>query len=307
MASNHPAMFAPGSCSEAQRVRENPCAGAEATAATMKLRTRTMTTTLQTALMKAAAVKVFISKARIARGMATFQDARKALLAETRRKVATAVGEDTLIIQAVTTLDQLERAANGLVKKGREWYAAYDPETEKATKDHDAFLAASTEDKRSKETMGGSLTAEDKATMDGYLATLRTLTAERDALAAYVEAKMQAHCPNLSLLAGSRIAAQLLSHAGSLQRLATVPSSTLQLYGAETALFRHLKDRSHKAPKYGILFNHPLVQKTGPRERGKAARGLADKLSLCARLDLFKGELKAQEYKQLLAKKFTDW
>ncbi len=277
----------------------------------MKLTVQTKLTMKVTTLRKTqtttASVKVFIREARIATGMATFQEARKALLTETRRKVSAAVGEDTLIIQAVTTLDQLERAANGLVKKGREWYAAYDPETEKAAKEHDAFLAASKDGTRPKETMGGTLTAADKAAMDSYLDTLRTLTAERDALAAYVEEKMKVHCPNMTLLAGSRIAAQLLSHAGSLQRLATVPSSTMQLYGAETALFRHLKDRSHKAPKYGVLFNHPLVQKVNPRERGKAARSLADKLSLCARLDFFKGELKAAEYKRLLAEKFTDW
>ena len=246
--------------------------------------------------------------------MTKFSDEREKLLAEAKRHVATSVTDDTLIIQAVTSLEQLEQATNSLVKKAREWYGVLSPEPERAVKDHEKFLNMVA--MRSKEElaaefgaeMGGTLSPEDEAAIMDYLTAVRALYAERQRILIYLERKMKAHCPNVTSLAGATIGAKLLSHAGSLDRLATVPSSTLQLFGAETALFRHLRDkRKHRSPKYGVIFNHPLIQKLPQQERGKAARNLADKLSLCAKLDRFKGEFKAEEYKKALAAKFTEW
>jgi len=233
---------------------------------------------------------------------------RKRLLGETRRQVAAAADRDQLIIQTVTTLEQLDHALNRLAKKAREWYALGNPEYERAAKDHETFVREAATKEPRPDSMGGELSAEDKEAIKTLLDALAGLYDEKARLESYLEGLMRANCPNLSGLAGSRIGAQLLSHAGSLRRLATVPSSTVQLYGAETALFRHLRDkRKHRSPKYGLIFNHPLVQKVAQRDRGKAARALADKLSLCAKLDLFKGELKAPEYKRALAAKFTEW
>lgn len=241
---------------------------------------------------------------------------RKRLLEETRQQVAAAVDDDQLIIQAVTMLEQLEHATNSLAKKAREWYGLFLPELDKAVKDHERFLelaATKTRSELLKElgrstTMGAALAPEDEDAITEMIATIRGLYKERERLVAYLDAKLAARCPNLRELAGTTIAAKLLSHAGSLERLTTVPSSTIQLYGAETALFRHLRNkRKHRSPKYGLLFNHPLVQKVAQRDRGKAARALADKLSLCAKLDRFKGERKAAEYRKALAAKFTEW
>jgi len=243
------------------------------------------------------------------------QDVRKRLIAETRTKIAASVNDDQLIVQTVTTLDQLEQAANSLTKKAREWYGLYCPEAERAMKKHEEFVEKAAAKSRDqllseldlKETMGGMLSMNDVEILLAHLTLLNNLYKQKTALEAYLETLMQRRCPNITLLAGSKIGAQLLSHAGSLQRLASVPSGTLQLFGAETALFRHLKDKWHKAPKYGVLFNHPLIQKVPVAERGKAARSLADKLSICAKLDFFGGELKAPEYKQQLADKFGAW
>ena len=85
-------------------------------------------------------------------------------------------------------------------------------------------------------------------------------------------------------------------------RLALLPASTIQLLGAEKALFRHLKTGA-RSPKYGILFEHQIIQKAQRKNRGKAARMLADKLSLCARLDFFKGEFKADQYEKEIEEK----
>ena len=246
--------------------------------------------------------------------MTKFSDERKALLAAAKQQVAASVGEDNLIIQAVTALEQLEQASNSLVKKAREWYGLLNPEFERSVKDHETFLtlvATKTKEELLKEfpaAMGATLAPADEAAIKTYLATIHTLYAEREKILTYLEEKMTLRCPNVTALAGVTIGAKLLSHAGSLERLATVPSGTLQLFGAETALFRHLRDkRKHRSPKYGVIFNHPLVQKVGQQERGKAARSLADKLSMAAKLDYFKGEFKADEYKRQLAAKFTEW
>jgi len=236
----------------------------------------------------------------------TFAELRQQLIAETKAKVASSVNDDHYLIQASTGLDQLEQAIHRLVKKAREWYGLLNPEGEHALADHACFVEQA--DINAQGAMGATFADEDKRALRSLLDTIKALYAEQKRLSDYLEKKMQAHCPNITALAGPRIGAQLLAHAGSLERLATVPSSTLQLYGAETALFRHLRDkRRHRSPKYGILFNHPLIQHVTQPEKGKAARALADKLSLCARLDHFKGENKAAAYKAQLVQKFGEW
>ncbi|RME31004.1 NOP58 family protein, partial [Candidatus Woesearchaeota archaeon] len=212
--------------------------------------------------------------------------------------------DDQLIIQAVTTLEQIEHVANRLVKKAREWYSLHNPEFEHDIEDHEAFIAKARTQARG--VMGGSLSKEDKQAIDELITSVEALYNERERLRAYIAKKMEAVCPNTTALAGPIIGAKLLSHAGSLDRLASVPSSTLQLFGAERALFRHLRNKRHKAPKYGIIFNHPLVQRAG-KERGKAARALADKLSLCAKVDRFKGAACAEKFISQLEKRFGTW
>ncbi len=117
----------------------------------------------------------------------------------------------------------------------------------------------------------------------------------------YLEKIMKKYCPNILELAGVTIGAKLIELARGLKRLALLPASTVQLLGAEKALFRHLKTGS-RSPKHGIIFQHPLIQHAKKNERGKKARQLADKLSLCARLDFFKGDFKAKEYREMLEK-----
>lgn len=240
--------------------------------------------------------------------MGNFDETRKRLLAQTKSKVAASVTDEQLIIQAVTSLQQLEQATNRLVKKAREWYGLLDPEFERSVQEHVDFLDQALSGRATATAMGGTLSEADAEAILTFLRQAKLLYEEKERLGAYVEAKMRGCCPNMTILAGSRIGAELLSHAGSLQRLATMPSGTLQLLGAEMALFRHLKDkRRHRSPKYGLIFKHPLVQKVSAKERGKAARSLADKLSICARIDLFKGETQAEAYKEALAKRFGEW
>ena len=112
---------------------------------------------------------------------------------------------------------------------------------------------------------------------------------ERDAIAATIERVAPAVAPNLAEMAGPELAARLIALAGGLESLAKKPSGTVQVLGAEDALFAHLSGRA-PSPKHGIIYTHEYVRGTRPEDRGSAARALAGKLTLAARADHYAGE-----------------
>jgi len=111
---------------------------------------------------------------------------------------------------------------------------------------------------------------------------------------------MQAYCPSTLGVAGAQIGAKLISKAGSLEKLALMPSSTIQILGAEKALFQSKKKRSRKTPKYGYLYNHPTVRSTKAANKGKMARVIAGKIAIAAKRDFFKGKDISKDLKQEL-------
>jgi len=117
-----------------------------------------------------------------------------------------------------------------------------------------------------------------------------------------IEELMKECCPNLLAIAGKSVGAKLLKRAGSLKRLASMPSSTIQLLGAEKALFRHLK-KGTKPPKYGYLYQHELVQKAKKNKKGKVSRILGEVISLAVRIDYFSNRKAEKELKEILEKK----
>lgn len=126
--------------------------------------------------------------------------------------------------------------------------------------------------------------------LSGLLETLESMQDELDRLEGTVTRQARAVAPNLSQLAGPLLAARLIAVAGSLEEIARMPSSTLQLLGAEGALFAHLRGEA-TSPKHGLIFMHPAVRSAPPSERGAIARTLAGKLSIAARIDHYRGEL----------------
>jgi nucleolar protein 56 len=127
------------------------------------------------------------------------------------------------------------------------------------------------------------------------------LADERDELRAFVEEQAPVVAPNLSLLAGPMLAARLISQAGGLGKLAKQPSGTLQVLGAEDSLFAHLKGRA-PSPKHGVIYAHEYVRGTNPDKRGAAARTLAGKLSIAARVDHYSGDRKPELQTELDAR-----
>jgi len=119
----------------------------------------------------------------------------------------------------------------------------------------------------------------------------------------YLERKMTELCPNMTAVAGYLIGAKLLAYAGSTKRLAELPSSTIQLLGAEKALFRHIT-RNSLPPKYGVLHEHPMIARARKQDHGKVARLLADKISIASRVDYFKGAFIGDKLKEEIEKRF---
>ena len=120
----------------------------------------------------------------------------------------------------------------------------------------------------------------------------------------YLTKIMEEFCPNITAISGALIGAKLIGYAGSLKRLALLPASTVQLLGAEKAFFRFLKDKGSRPPKYGVLFQHGLVAKVKKPERAKLVRMIADKVSIAAKVDYFKGKFVGDKLRKEIEEKF---
>jgi nucleolar protein 56 len=136
------------------------------------------------------------------------------------------------------------------------------------------------------DSIGSEIEPEDLASVRTLASALKVSMESRTKTERYVELRMKEVAPNISAVAGPVLGARLIMQAGSLRRLASMPSGTIQLLGAEKAMFRHLKEGS-KPPKHGILFQHPMVHLSPPWQRGAIARALASKLCLAARADTY--------------------
>ncbi|MCK4521945.1 MAG: hypothetical protein KAU20_05190 [Nanoarchaeota archaeon] len=234
-----------------------------------------------------------------------FIDFYKKNLEETKRKIKASVTDDLLIVQIINNIDDLNKIINILAKDLREWYSYYNPEFSKEIQDHARFveLILSGKDKKIKQSMGAELSKEDLKPIFNLAKKIKDVFEFRDEQEICLEKMMKKVMPNATAVAGSVIGARLLQHAGSLKRLIMLPSSTVQLLGAEKALFRHIKSGS-KCPKYGVLHEHPLIMKANRKDHGKIARALADKISIAARVDYFKGKFIGDELIKGLEERF---
>jgi len=202
-------------------------------------------------------------------------------LAQTIKDIESAITRDNIIIQTVHTVDETSKCINRLTVCLRERYGLYAPLTAKLREED--FLKR-VEEMR-KEEMGISLTKEDLDSVKQIITEVKNLQKFNDNQTNYLEKLMKEICPNLLAAATELIGARLIDFAGSLKRLAELPSSTIQVLGAEKALFRHLKSKAN-APKFGIIFAHPDI--TSAENKGKAARHLSAKISLAVKMDYFK-------------------
>lgn len=216
---------------------------------------------------------------------------------------------DTMIIQAVSLLDDLDKELNNYIMRCREWYGWHFPELSKIIPDHLTYVrtililgmknSAATTDlseviedeeiqSKVKEyaeiSMGSDIADEDLENIKFLCQNIIELTEYRAQLYEYLRNRMMTIAPNLTILVGELVGARLISHAGSLMNLAKHPASTVQILGAEKALFRALKTK-HDTPKYGLIYHAQLVGQSNTQMKGKMSRMLAAKASLATRVD----------------------
>ncbi|KAJ7367829.1 Nop-domain-containing protein [Mycena albidolilacea] len=215
---------------------------------------------------------------------------------------------DTMIVQAIALLDDLDKEINIYAMRVKEWYGWHFPEMAKIIVDNIAYAkvirlmgfrtnASSTsfaailpEDleevlKAAAEiSMGTEISDSDIAHIHSLCDQVISISAYRTQLAEYLRNRMNAIAPNLTVLVGELVGARLISHAGSLLSLAKHPASTVQILGAEKALFRALKTK-HDTPKYGLIYHASLIGQAPPKLKGKMARMVATKAALSIRVD----------------------
>lgn len=240
-----------------------------------------------------------------------------------KHKIKAAVEkQDLLIIQAITALDEVDKLINLSSSRVREWYGYHFPEANSIIQDHEVFLKfvinvglrdgvreldmknlGFSSDKvealvkAASSSIGASLDKVNlKPIMDLASATL-SFYRLRKTLEQYIDELMDYVAPNIKGLVGSLIGARLIALAGGIEKLIKMPTSTIQLLGAEKALFRAIRTGA-KPPKHGIIFQHPEVHRAPRWQRGKIARALASKLTIAARIDFFSGEYVADELKE---------
>lgn len=215
---------------------------------------------------------------------------------------------DSMIIQAIALLDDLDKELNQYAMRVKEWYGWHFPEMAKIINDNAAysrvilkagmrtnFAETDLADILPEEietavkaaadvSMGTEVTDEDMDNIKALAEQVVSFSEYRQQLSSYLSARMHAIAPNLTTLVGELVGARLIAHSGSLMNLAKSPASTIQILGAEKALFRALKTK-HDTPKYGLIYHASLVGQASGRNKGKVARMLAAKTALGLRID----------------------
>ena len=261
--------------------------------------------------------------------MVSIESLRKKVLEQTKKRLAEAYTEkDRYVIQAIEALDDVDATFNLLIERIREWYGLHFPELNTLVKDHEAYLdlilTLGKRDQYNKEAVeailkrnadvvvnaaressGTDIGDRDLEMIQGLARIAKELKDYRKELNNYIEDVMEEVAPNVKYLAGPLLGARLIAKAGGLKKLSLMPASTIQVLGAEKALFRHLTKGS-RPPKHGILFQHPWVRSAKPWQRGKIARSLAAKIAIAAREYYFGGKFVGEELKAELEERVKE-
>ena len=232
-----------------------------------------------------------------------------------RKRVRELVGKDSLVVHVVGLLDDLNKTINLFVERIRDWYSLHFPELVKKVEDHEKFVKLVLKyghrnnfkdfEELVEKSFGIEFSEKDIETLRMFAEEIKRLYELREKVESYLEKLIASIAPNLQSLAGTILAAKLIAKAGSLEKLARLPSSTIQLMGAEKALFRFLHKKG-KSPKHGLIFIHPYIQRAPKKKRGKIARVLAAKLSMAAKLDCFSKKYEAERLKKELEERVKE-
>jgi nucleolar protein 56 len=246
-------------------------------------------------------------------------------------QVKTAAEKRDLIAgQAIQTLDDLDRTLNLFMGRMREWYGVHFPELDRLVEKHETFArlvldlgtrdnfteqALEKEDlpknkveqisRIAQESMGANLTDPDLAQIQALSKNVLETYKLRESMEAYLDKTMEEIAPNTKAIVGALLGARLIAIAGGLENLAKRPASTMQVLGAEKALFRSIKTGA-RPPKHGLIFQHTLIHDAKRWQRGKIARAIAGKLAIAVRIDAFKGEFMGNKLKAALDRRIEE-
>jgi len=239
---------------------------------------------------------------------------------------------DNMIIQSIAVNDQMDKDVNTFAMRIREWYSYHFPELNKIIDDHNQFARlvkfignrttlteeslaglqeivmdeAKAEEilKASNMSMGTDIAEFDLMNIRTFADRVINLTTYRRSMTGYLHHTVENVAPNIGKIIGDQLTARLISKAGSLNNLAKMPSCTVQILGAEKALFRAIKTKS-KTPKYGMLYHASCLGRAGKTDKGRISRCLANKVSLAAKIDCFSDKL-TSKYGEKMAQQIED-
>jgi nucleolar protein 56 len=237
---------------------------------------------------------------------------------------------DLVVAQAIQTLDELDKAINMLMARVREWYGIHFPELDRLLEKHETYARLVvdlgskenfTAERLAKEevpkakaegiakvaekSMGADLAEADLTQIQALCRDVTRLYQLRQNLEGYLDSTMEEVAPNTKYMVGSLLGARLIAVAGGLTNLAKRPASTIQILGAEKALFRSLKTGT-RPPKHGMIFQHTMIHDAKRWQRGKIARALAGKLAIATRADAFGRRQIGAELKASLDKRIDE-
>jgi nucleolar protein 56 len=205
-------------------------------------------------------------------------------IALVRRKLRSLATVEQDVLQMIEALDDLDKTTNLLEERLYEWSLLHRDDLDR-TKDL-------------------TLSLTGQGPIDELATAITNLRRSRNMIEEAVSSSISTISPNLSELAGPLLAARLMSRAGSLRRLSELPSSSIQIMGAEKSLFKHLKGKA-PSPKHGLIYRHPAIMNAPKRLRGKLARALSGKLSIASRLDYHSGII-SPELKESLENRLSE-
>lgn len=216
--------------------------------------------------------------------------------------------EDKYLIQAINSIDDIDDSISKLVERIRDWYSLYFPELD-IIQNNESYIKLISENTSKKDIIEqvqdkfqdydteniieDEISEDDLKILNDYATSIYSLQKTRKNIEKYIKDKMEKLAPNLTDLVGSSLGAKIISHSGGLEKLASYPSSTVQIMGAEKALFRHLKTGANP-PKHGLIYQHPKVRTSKWWNRGKIAKKLSLKISLAVRKDVYSKEFDSE-------------
>ncbi len=236
---------------------------------------------------------------------------------------------DMMIVHAIHVLEDLDKQINMLYTRCREWYGLHFPELAEIVDDLEDYMRIIAEIgarrsldeeklsrivgsklaaeimERARSSVGTDLSLEDEEMVKDVAREGLRLIQLRKEQERYIEELMSAEAPNLSAVAGPILGAKLISMAGGLEKIARLPASTIQVLGAEKALFRFFRT-GRGAPKHGIIFQSPLLHGSPKHLRGKIARALAATIAIAAKIDYFTREDRGAELREKLEKRLEE-